>query len=462
MAKKVMANKPNVNVDKIKLDEYVGKLQRMLQCKTIYNMAEYDDTEFGKFRQVLVEEFPLINKYGELTIFGTGCVVYKIKGKDTSKNIMLMSHHDVVGVDDTWTHSPFGAEIADGKIYARGAIDTKTPLFGEMMAVEELLQEGYELPCNIYIASSNNEEICGDGIVKAVEYFKKNDIYFDFLIDEGGAIIEKMLPGNLGYSAMVAVHEKGRHTFKCVAKKDVSKDSGHSGLTCKTDNPITRMSMFIDEIEHTKWQTKLYPEVKATFTATAQYMDNPYRFIFKHIDLFEKPLLKIMPKISNQITAMLGNTVSFTNIEGKGKYGMVQAKEVTATAFFRCVRDTDLDIEMVRFKEIANKYGITVEADIVDFCQPSSFTNDKYKLIEGTLNEIFPSVVVAPFLLTAGSDARRFTEVCSNIYRFAPLVLSAEQFKTIHATNENISVENVGEVVCFYKQLIKNYNKYTD
>ncbi len=459
LAKKQRTTKdlPNQNVDEATLNEYVRKLRRMLQCKTIFNMHDYDDTEFAKFRNVLKEEFPQINEKCTLQIFGTGCIVYKFEGKNPNKNIMLMSHHDVVDVSSNWKYDPFGAEIHDGKIYARGSIDTKTPLFAEMQALEELISEGYEFPCNVYIASSNNEELCGDGIVKAVKYFEENGIYFDFVIDEGGAIIEGMMPGVKGYSAMVAVHEKGRHTFKLTAKKDVGKDGGHSGLTCKSDNPIVRMSKFISEVDNMKFDVKLYDEVRATFIKSAPYMSFPFRYLFYNIDFFKGLLLKIMPKFSPTVSAMLGNSVSITNVNGNGIYDMVQAKEVTATAFFRCIREEDLYKEVEQFTEIASKYGITVEADIKDFCEPASYENDKYKLIEKTVSEVFPSVNVAPFLLTAGSDARRFTTVSKNIYRFAPLVVTGEQFKTIHQDNENISVNNVGEMVCFYKKLLKSY-----
>lgn len=43
-------------------------------------------------------------------------------------------------------------------------MDTKTPLFAEFTAFEELLGEGFEPPCNLWLASSHNEEIGGDGI----------------------------------------------------------------------------------------------------------------------------------------------------------------------------------------------------------------------------------------------------------------------------------------------------------
>lgn len=88
---------------------------------------------------------------------------------------MLMSHHDVVDATGGWDSDPFCAQVKDGALYGRGSIDTKTPLFAELQAVEELLAEGYDFAGqNIYIGSSNNEEVSGDGMVLARDYFQEN------------------------------------------------------------------------------------------------------------------------------------------------------------------------------------------------------------------------------------------------------------------------------------------------
>ena len=63
------------------------------------------------------------------------------------------------------------------------------------------------------------------------------------------------------------------------------------------------------------------------------------------------------------------------------------------------------------------------------------------------MNEIFPDVIVAPFLLTAGTDARRFSDVADSILRFAPIDLDKKQFASIHSANEHIKIKNIGECV---------------
>lgn len=447
-----VANEEETFVMDARCENYVEKLTKMLRCRTIY--SEGESAEFDEFYDTLKDNFPNLYSKGECLNLD-GCLVYKVAGSG-DKNILLMSHHDVVAAGDNWQYPPFEAELHGGKIYARGAIDTKTPLFAELQALEQLLEEGVEFAPNVYVASSNNEEVSGEGIFHALEYFKQNGIHFEFILDEGGAIVEKMLPGVQQQCAMIAVHEKGRHAYTCTAKKDTAKDGGHAGLTCKTDNPIVRMSKFIDEIERTKWTTKLYPEVKQTFLSAAPYMPFGLRMIFKNINLLQKPLIKIMPKISPQVGAMLGTTVSFTQINSSSTNSNIQSKEVTATAFFRCVREEDLQRDVQKFTAIADKYGITVQQTLADFCPPTDFDGEAYKYVKSTVSKVFPDVVVAPFLLTAGTDARRLYEVSDNILRFAPIALSSEQFATVHSDNENIDAESVTKAVDFYVELITN------
>ena len=449
--KRTVTSEARKNVNEETLNVYINKLSKMLKCKTVYTDNKEYEKEFENFREVLKSEFPLIHKYGELKMFD-GCLVFKVSGKNATKNILLMSHHDVVLDEGEWEYPAFEAQIHDGAIYARGSIDTKTPLFAELQAVEELLEENYEFDgFNVYIASSNSEEVSGPGIVLAKEYFLKNNISFDVILDEGGAIVEKQMPGVTSKSAMIAVHEKGRHSFKCVAKPLVK---GHTGLNPVKDSPVERMSYFIRDVKKSKMFKKSFSkEVEELFVNHAPYMPFPLRILFSNFKIFKSLILFILPKVSPVIEAMLSTTLSFTKITSNDK------KEVEATAFFRCVRIETLEKELVKFKEIANKYNIEVEGDIVDYCNPSNSDMENYKLVKKVLNSNFPDVIVSPFLLTAGTDARRLSEVSPTILRFAPIDLDSKQYKSIHNVNEHIKINNIGECVLFYKDFIKEYNK---
>ena len=172
-------------VSQERLAEYVRKLTPLINCKTVWTKNGENREEFENFYRLLDELFPNLAGKAEKLTFGTGCFFYIIKGKNAKKNLLLMSHHDVVDGDGSWTTDPFCATVKDGYLYGRGTIDTKTPLFGELCAVEELISEGYDFEgINLYIGSSDNEEVSGDGMLLAAKYFKERGIRFDTVLDE--------------------------------------------------------------------------------------------------------------------------------------------------------------------------------------------------------------------------------------------------------------------------------------
>ncbi len=436
--------------------EYVEILSRMINCKTVWTHENENEAEYKKLYAVIDEAFPNLTAKAKRLTFGGGCFVYVIEGKNAKKNIMLMSHHDVVDGSDEWATNPFSATEKEGYLYGRGTIDTKTPLFAELMACEELLAEGYDFEgINLYIGSSNNEEVGGDGMVLATEYFKENGIRFEAVLDEGGAITEGQIPGVECKSAMVAVHEKSRHMYRC---KTESITKGHGGFGTTSDSAIEKLSRFVAEVSDNQkkiYKGKFYPEVKATFERHVPYLSFPMNVLFGNLNLFGPVIKKIMMKIPTA-NAMLSTGLSFTTLKAGSELDLqVRAKTAETTLFLRCVREDDLYAGLEKIKEIGKKYDVVIEEIERDYCQPTDFNNRPFQIVESVLHENFPDVAVAPFLLTAGTDARRFTDVADNILRFAPIDLNKAQFATIHAENEHIGIKNIGECVLFYKNFIK-------
>ena len=442
------------NVSSEKIPQYVSILKKMVNCKTVWTQEGTNRESYDRFYQVLAEAFPLLHAKAERLCFGDGCFFFVIKGTDAVKNILLMSHHDVVDGGDGWDTDPFDAVEKDGYLWGRGTIDTKTPLFAELQAAEELLAQGYDFHgINLYIGSSHNEEVGGDGMVLAVEYFKQQGIRFDTILDEGGAITTGMIPGVKAKSAMVAVHEKSRHQYRCTARQN---DSGHTGLTPSQDSMVARMAAFIAEVTRSNiYRGRFYPEVRATFEYHAPYMAFPMNLLFGNLTLFSPIIKKIMLGIP-QTRAMLSTGFTFTSVfAGKKEHPTFRAQEAEATLFLRCIREDDLYAGLEKIKAIGAKHGVELEEVERDYCVPTDFHARPYQVLEAVLNENFPDVIVAPFLLTAGTDARRFSDIADSILRFAPIDLNKEQFASIHNKNEHISTKNVGQCVLFYKNFIQ-------
>ena len=429
---------------------YAETLSEMLQCATVSRKGSHDDTEFARLRAVMEARFPLVHSRCTRMVFGEDCWVYRLEGEDTSRNIMLMSHHDVVAAGEDWKYPPFSGTIAEGKIWGRGAVDTKTPLFAEFAALEELLARGYRPKCNVWLASSHNEETAGSGIPLANEYFKEQGITFDLVLDEGGGVIDPPMAGMACEKcAMTAIHEKGRHKVILTA----SEEPSHANLTPVKQVPIAeRMAAFITEVsQKPKFIRRLNPLVTGMFRAMAPYAAFPMRLVFANLWCFGPVLTRLLPRLSPQAGGLIGTTCTFRNLRTEGL-------RCSCDAMLRSVYDTDFAQDLTWFTKTAEKYGITVEkTDDWEYHAPADPTLPGFGLVEQVIGEIFPDVPVIPFILPAGTDARTLTDVCPCVVRFAPIRLSKEQLASVHSRDENMDIWAVGDCVSFYRRLLELY-----
>lgn len=432
------------------LQPYAAAISDMIRCKTISVKDSYDDTEFSKLRQVVKEHFPLLHEKAEYHVCAADCWVYKIPGKDPTRNILLMSHHDVVAADEEWTYDPFSGTVVDGKVYGRGAADTKGSLCAILFAAEQLLSEGFRPEVNFYIASSHNEELGGDGITSARDWFKEQGITFEVVLDEGGAIIDPPL-GNMNCEkcAMVAVHEKGR----CRVNFTATWASSHVSLTGYKNNPVERMAAFIQEVTAKDiFIRRFNPQVEGMFASLAPYCGFPMNVLFSNLWLFGGIIKKVLPKINATAGGMIGTTCNFQKIGGG-----TNEKICTATAMLRNIDEEDLKANLKKLEEIAKKYDITMEIEYEEYYAPADMTAAPFQYAMDCLSKIFPKYPAAPYILPAGTDAWKLTPVCNCVLRFTPTRMSSKQLNSIHAVDENMDVSAIAEAAVFYKYFVEHY-----
>ncbi|MCK7537116.1 MAG: M20/M25/M40 family metallo-hydrolase [Marinilabiliales bacterium] len=79
-----------------------------------------------------------------------------------------------------------------------------------------------------------------------------------------------------------------------------------------------------------------------------------------------------------------------------------------------------------------------------------------FEIIHTTLRQVYPEALVAPTMMIASSDSRKYIEVCKNIYNFAPMIVTSEDLERIHGLDERNSIENYKRGIGFYYQLLRN------
>jgi len=116
---------------------------------------------------------------------GAPVVFAERKGK-VDKTILIYNHYDVQPPEplELWDSPPFEPEIRDGKMYGRGVSDDKGHLTSRLHAIDAILAEDGELPCNIKFIIEGEEETASvhlhDFISNNLERLKADACIWEF------------------------------------------------------------------------------------------------------------------------------------------------------------------------------------------------------------------------------------------------------------------------------------------
>ncbi len=450
--KPTAACKAKVELDRgPRAEEYGRKLSQLLQKETISGRYDSDRTKFYEFHAILEDMFPNVHQTCEKKVFN-GSLLFRWSGKGKSEPILFMSHHDVVEATGLWEHEAFSGDIdAQGRVWGRGAVDTKASLFCMLTAIEEMITDGYEPECDVYVASSCTEEWSGEGAPATVKYLKEQGITFAYVMDEGGMIIEEPVGGVKGTYGMVGVLEKGYGDVKFIAKSE----GGHASAP-KKNTPLVRLGKFMTAVEkRPPFINKFNPTVKEMFRRMTPNMDFGMKVIFSNMWLFEGLLKKVLPLISAAGGAMLHTTLAFTM--AKGSEGLnVLPQEAYVTGNMRYIPHQDMEESISLITQVAKKYELETEVIYKDAsCPVVDYNSKPFHMVEEVAAEVYPGIGICPYVMTGGTDAKYYRDLSENCLRFAPLYINPQQYASIHGLNENISQGTLPYGVDFYKKMIE-------
>ena len=429
---------------------YAEKLSRMIRVNTVSVPGGHQRDQFLAFHRELAQLFPLVHAKLEKTEID-GNLLFYWKGRKKDRPLVLMSHQDVVPAEGEWKHSPFSGDIAEGKVWGRGASDTKCSVMAFFQAVEELLKEGYIPENDVYLSSSCTEEWAGDGCPKLVDELKRRGVRPWLVCDEGGGIISEPMGGIHGNFAMIGVFEKGKADVVFTARSD----GGHAS-TPRPHSPIANLADFVHDVEtHRVFRRRMPREVAAMFETLAPYASFPMKWIFSNLWLFRPLLLQVLPMISAQAGAMIRTTIAFTMQSGSDACN-VMPQEATVSANMRFIPHQGMEESLRVIENRAGKHHLTMEVlQASDYTKSAALEGDAFRMLCGVVEKTFPGCPWSPYVMTGATDARFYQEICDHVFRFAPVVYTPEQMKGMHGLNENIETICLPGAVDFYRNLIR-------
>ena len=428
---------------------YASRLSRLIQAETISGKHQSDRSKFYRFHDLLRELFPALFQVCDFEDYD-GSFLLRWRGKSDLEPIMLMNHHDVVEATGGWKYPPFSGTIAEGKLWGRGTLDTKSGLWAMLQAAEELTADGFVPQRDTYFISACTEESDGSGADQISAELQKRGIRFSIVLDEGGMILEEPIAGAKGTFAMVGLGEKG-----CADLKFVARSAGGHASTPGKDTPLVRLGKFMAAVERSHlFETDIPPAVCRMFETLALTMKQPLKTVLGHPKQFKPLLLKAIPAVSATAGAMLKTTLAFTMAHGsEGTNVLPQEAWVIGNMRYSHHQGGQDSIEAVR--KLADQFDIeTIVLDPGVSSHLSDHNSDAFHLVQRAVSKVFPGTITSPYLMTGASDCRFMSRVCENCLRFAPFRISQEQMDSIHGINENIDLSALVPAVDFYKFII--------
>ncbi|MBD8489694.1 M20/M25/M40 family metallo-hydrolase [Echinicola sp. CAU 1574] len=437
----------------------VSNFSKAIQIQTVSpeDPKDFDTLQFQQFADFLSSTYPLADSLLDKKNFNDFSFLYHWEGsKPDLKPIILMGHLDVVPVIEEnipdWKESPFGGEIIQDTIWGRGTIDDKVGVIGILEATERLLQNGYQPERSIYLAFGHDEEIGGvKGAQAIAAYLKEQNVQAEFVLDEGGSIVQNMVPGIPGDVALIGIAEKGFVSLSL----SVKVEGGHSSMP-ERETAIDILSSAIAKLKQ-----KPFPSlISAPIDGFIQYLgpEMPFvnKLVFANKPIFSSVITKIYEGSASG-NALVRTTTSPTIFNSGVKENIIP-QSAKATINFRIIPGETIESVEERVKKTINDERIHIQrsAFISNPSKVSKTDSFGFQTIQETITETFPSTLVSPYLVVGGTDSRHFNEISDDIYRFSAIKLNKGNIKSFHGLNERIPVSDFENSIRFYHQLILN------
>ncbi len=165
-------------LERIDPDELVDLTRKLIQIPSVYRPKEGGNEEkVAEFVAGYLREIGL-QVITEEVAPGRPNVIATLEGSGPGRCLLFEGHTDVVTEGDAseWTYDPFAAEVVDGRIYGRGAADTKNNLAAAIIAVKALKESGYPFRGKVLLAIPVDEEGMMIGIKHFIERGHADDV----------------------------------------------------------------------------------------------------------------------------------------------------------------------------------------------------------------------------------------------------------------------------------------------
>ncbi len=380
---------------------------------------------------------------------GRGSIAAKLRGDGTGgEPLLLLSHLDVVPAPaELWTHDPFAADIADGYVYGRGAVDMKNLVAMELGVLRLLAGEARAagrdpasdpipgLRRDVLFASTADEET--GGVAGAAWVVDHRPEWFQAAgaINEAGGVSAE-LGGVRFYPIQVA--EKGFIDYRFT----VRGTWGHGSMP-RDDNAAVRAARIVDRIADpgpprlTPVMDRFFGAVRRAAPSLAGALD---ALIAGRVDP------SCDPNYARVANALLRDSISPNVIRAGVKHNVIPG-EATIEVDVRTLPGTsEAAMRETLRRRIGEDLWATMDVEVVIAGDPveAPIDNDLYRIMASTLRDHDPAAVPVPIMAPFATDAK-YTSLKLGVatYGFSPLRLEPDErfLDRFHGVDERVSLD---------------------
>ncbi len=381
-------------------------------------------------------------------------MIVRIPGRGLAPPLLMHGHLDVVPTtDQRWDHDPFAAQLVDGYIWGRGALDMKSGLVMMADALIRSYKSATPPPGDVILLALADEEAGGEfGAQYMVE---EHPHLFDGVrhaIGEFGAF-----PLAVAGKTFRPVQVAERTPVKFTAT--VEGPAGHGSLPV-TDGTAARLGSLLNSLDQRRAPIRITEATRLMLDGLIANTSGVSRLALRSL-LYPKtagPALRLLSKELGSFESVLRNTANATIIRAGDKLNVHPAKGVI-TLDGRMLPECTPE-EMAAELQVIVGPDVQLAFETEQTGPPPSLDMTLFPLLAEILSELFPDSIPIPFLLPAVTDGRWFGTLGIQHYGFMPLDLPAEfDFSAaVHAGNERVPVDAMAKGAEAIFQLIQRYS----
>jgi carboxypeptidase PM20D1 len=315
--------------------------------------------------------------------------------------------------------------------------------------MEYLLAQGLEPERTLYFAFGHDEELGGDKGAKAIAAsFAKTNTQFEFIVDEGGVVTQDLMAGVTQPLALIGVAEKGFVNLRLT----VEDAGGHSSQP-PANTAAGILAQAVVALEANPFPADL-SFIRMTFDAVGSYTPLKTRLPLSNLWLLS-PIVKNTLLDVPSSAASVHTTTAVTMLKGSAKSNILPT-QAEAVVNFRTLPGDNIQKVEAHAKEVIADARVNIESFMANESSTvSNIDSAPFKLLERTIRQLDDSILVAPYLVQGGTDAKHFDGLSNNIYRFIMIRLDSNSVKRFHGINEQIPIKEYLQAIQFYTAIIE-------